>query len=61
MRVLLGLLLVMGIVGCGGEATSPKSSQAKIDEPLSKLLMPVRLRRWISSGPRSIETKTMRL
>ena len=33
MKRLLGLLLVMGMVGCGGGGTSPKSSQAKVDEP----------------------------
>ena len=33
MKRLLGLLLVMGMVGCGGGDTSPKSSQAKSDEP----------------------------
>jgi len=33
MKRLLGLLLVMGIVGCGGGGTSPKSSLAKVDEP----------------------------
>ena len=36
MKRLLGLLLVMGIVGCGGGGTSPKSSQAKVDEPSVK-------------------------
>ena len=42
MKRLLGLLLVMGMVGCGGEAPSagdaaspspPKSSQVEVDEP----------------------------
>ena len=35
MKRLLGLLLVMGIVGCGGgdDAPMPNHSQAKIDEP----------------------------
>ena len=36
MKRLLGLLLVMGMVGCGGGGTSPKSSQAKVDEPSVK-------------------------
>ena len=44
MKRLLGLLLVMGMVGCGGGGSSPKSSQTKVDEPpvqtvdLSKLV-----------------------
>jgi hypothetical protein len=33
MKRLLGLLLVMGMVGCGGGDTSPNHSQAKVDEP----------------------------
>ena len=35
MKRLLGLLLVMGMVGCGGggDAPMPNHSQAKIDEP----------------------------
>ena len=35
MKRLLGLLLVMGIVGCGGgdDAPTPNDSQAKVDEP----------------------------
>ena len=33
MKRLLGLLLLMGMVGCGGGDTSQKSSQKKIDEP----------------------------
>ena len=32
MKRLLGLLLVLGMVGCGGGDTSPKSSQAKVDK-----------------------------
>ena len=35
MKRLLGLLLVMGMVGCGGgdDAPTPNDSQAKVDEP----------------------------
>ena len=35
MKGLLGLLLVMGMVGCGGgdDAPTPNDSQAKVDEP----------------------------
>lgn len=33
MKRLLGLLMIMAMVGCGGGNPPPKSSQAKIDEP----------------------------
>ena len=43
MKRLLGLLLVMGMVGCGGGGTSPKSSQAKVDEPPVQTVDPSKL------------------